>query len=276
MSICVKQIGDHLPLAEVILARALVSLALSWWLIRRSDINPWGIRRNLLFLRGLIGTVALTCVYSSLTRLPLANATVLQYLHPTFTALLASFWLREPIGKNLIIALGLGWIGVVLVAKPSLILADIWSSSDHSLPLDGVAISIVGALLSATAYVVVRNLTSTEHPLVIVFYFPLVAVPISVPLVLFNPVVPTLAEMIWLLGIGLFTQLGQIGLTKGLAALPAARATSISYVQVVFATLWGWLIFAEPISSTTISGACLILFAGWISIHCSSPGSAKG
>ena len=65
-------------------------------------------------------------------------------------------------------------------------------------------------------------------------------------------VLPRGLDWIWLLGVGLLTQLGQIWLTEGLAALPAARATSINYVQVIFATLWGVLIFAEPITFTVI------------------------
>jgi drug/metabolite transporter (DMT)-like permease len=119
----------------------------------------------------------------------------------------------------------------------------------------------------------VRSLARSEHPLVIVFYFPLVAVPLSLPLVLLNPVAPTPVELLWLLGVGVFTQLGQVLLTSSLAALPAARATAISYVQVAFAGLWGWLLFGETVDGFTVAGAALVLSATLISL---SPGSAGG
>jgi drug/metabolite transporter (DMT)-like permease len=101
---------------------------------------------------------------------------------------------------------------------------------------------------------------------VIVFYFPLVAVPLSLPLVLLNPVLPTPIEWLWLLGVGLFTQLGQVTLTHGLAALPAARATAISYAQVGFAGRWGWLVFGESVDGWTLSGAALVLGATLLSL----------
>jgi drug/metabolite transporter (DMT)-like permease len=112
----------------------------------------------------------------------------------------------------------------------------------------------------------VRSLGNSEHPLVIVFYFPLVALPLSLPALLLQPVMPSARELLWLLGVGLFTQLGQLGLTRALTALPAAQATAISYVQVLLAGLWGWLIFGESSDASTIAGGLLVLAATLISL----------
>ena len=117
----------------------------------------------------------------------------------------------------------------------------------------------------------VRQLSVREHPLVIVLYFPLVSIPTTLPLLIESMVLPRGLDWIWLLGVGLLTQLGQIWLTEGLAALPAARATSINYVQVVFATLWGVLIFAEPVTFTVILGAIFVLGATLISLSAKQP-----
>ena len=70
MGVCVKQVGGRIPAAEVVLARAIVSVALSWWLLRRAGVPPWGQRRGLLVWRGVIGTAALRCVYAALAALP--------------------------------------------------------------------------------------------------------------------------------------------------------------------------------------------------------------
>jgi drug/metabolite transporter (DMT)-like permease len=64
---------------------------------------------------------------------------------------------------------------------------------------------------------------------------------------------------------GLFTQLGQMGVTQGLTGLPAARATALSYAQVVFAALWGWLFFAETIELRTLIGALAVMGATLLS-----------
>ncbi|MBM5801146.1 MAG: DMT family transporter, partial [Cyanobacteria bacterium K_DeepCast_35m_m2_023] len=171
MGVCVKVLEGRIPVAEVVLARAVVSLALSWWLLRRRGVHPWGQRRGLLVWRGVIGTVALLCVYQAIALMPLASATVLQYSYPTFTALLAWLMLGEPIGKRVVLAVAVGWLGVLLIAQPQLI------STAAAAPLEpwAVAVALVGALSTALAYVSVRSLRHSEHPLVIVYYFPLVA-----------------------------------------------------------------------------------------------------
>ncbi|MCT0208111.1 DMT family transporter [Synechococcus sp. CS-1332] len=265
MVVGVKQVGDRLPIAEVVLARALVSLALSYGMARRLGVDPWGRRRGLLVLRGLVGSAALFCVYAAVVHLPLASATVLQYLYPTFTALLAWLLLGERLGRRVLLAMGLGWLGVLLVAQPT---------ATSALPTPWVLVAVAGALLTAVAYVSVRSLAESEPAAVIIFYFPLVAVPMSLPLVLLDPVLPTASELVWLLGVGVFTQLGQVGLTKALTQLPAARATAISYVQVGFAALWGWWIFGEAIDLPTALGAALILIATLICLG-QPPGLAK-
>jgi drug/metabolite transporter (DMT)-like permease len=274
MGVCVKQVGGRIPAAEVVLVRALMNVLFSWLLLRRAGISPWGQRRGLLIVRGAIGSVALLCVYVALTELPLASATVLQYTYPTFTALLAWLMLGERIGRRVLLAVLLGWSGVLLVARPAEIMGSVASLADSaSLAGPAVLIAVAGAFCTALAYVSVRSLARSEHPLVIVFYFPLVAVPLSLPLVLLNPVLPTPLELLWLLGVGVFTQLGQVFLTSSLVALPAARATAISYVQVAFAGLWGWLLFGEALDGWTVAGAALVLAATLISL---SPGSAGG
>jgi drug/metabolite transporter (DMT)-like permease len=261
MGVCVKAVGARIPPAEVVLARAIVSVALSWWLLQREGVNPWGHRKGLLIVRGAIGTAALLCVYAALVLLPLAAATVLQYLYPTITALLAWLMLGEPIGKRVMLAMALGWSGVVLVAQPGGLLDGM-----TALPPMAVLIALGGAVFTSLAYVSVRSLGNSEHPLVIVFYFPLVALPLSLPLVALNPVLPNPTELIWLIGVGLFTQLGQVYLTRGLTALPAAQATAISYVQVAFAGLWGWMVFGESIDGWTVAGAGLVLAATLVSL----------
>jgi len=254
MTVCVKQLHGRLPVAEVVLGRALVSVVLSGWLVRRAGLDPLGQRRGLLALRGAVGTAALFCVYLGVMRLPLAAATVLQYLYPSLTALLAWAWLGERPGARIALAMTLGWLGVLVMAHPFG-----GGGPGQTLPPDGVAWAVAGALLTAVAYVSVRELGRSEHPQVIVLWFPLISIPLSLPLVALEPTLPTLPEVGWLLGVGLFTQLGQIGLTHGLVHLPAARATTIGYAQVVFASLWGWLVFHEAIGAPTLAGAGLIL-----------------
>ena len=282
MGVCVKALGGRIPVTEVVLARSVVSLVLSVVMLRQAGLNPWGQRRWLLVLRGVIGTAALLCVFAALARLPLAPATVLQYLQPTFTALLAWLLLRERVGPRVLLAALLGWLAVVLLSSPAElsglfgpVASLLLGQRSAPLPLAGVVLALAGALLSACAYVSVRALGRSEHPLVIVFYFPLVGLVLTLPAVLIDPVLPTGAESLALLGVGLFTQLGQIGITKGLLGLPAARATAMSYGQVPLAALWGWWFFQEPLDPDTALAAVLVLAATLLSLRPARPVAAE-
>lgn len=255
MTLGVKHLGARLPVAELVLARSIVGLSISLGMARLLSINPWGRRRGLLALRGLLGTMALACIFAALQRLPLAEATVLQFLYPTLTAALAWILLGESPSRRGLIALLTGWVGVLVLVRPG----------SGVFPMGGVLLALAGAMLTSLAYVSVRELASTESPLVIVIWFPMVSGLLSLPLVMLHPVAPTGSDWLWLLAIGLFTQAGQLGLTEGLARLPAARATPIGYVQVAFASFWGWWVFGEKPGPTTLLGGALVLLAAVLS-----------
>ncbi len=253
MSALVKLAGTRLPSQEIVLARALVSLGLSWALLARAGVPLWGTQRKLLFIRGLLGFSGLTCFYYALTELPLAVATVIQYMHPVLTALLAAAALRERITPMLVVSLALSITGLLVVARPAAIFEGI-----SGYPLLALAAAFGGAVFSAMAYVLVRHLSKTEHPLVIVMYFPLVTVPLSAPVVAGDFVLPQGWEWLVLLGVGVFTQFGQVFLTEGIRREPAGRATALSYLQVVFAAVWGVLFFGEIPDAWTLAGGLLI------------------
>ncbi len=255
MTLFAKLAGERIPSQEIVLARSLVSAAISYLLIRRAGIPPWGQDRRGLWLRGLTGYLALSCVYAAVTHLPLADATVIHYLNPAFTALLAGVFLGEAVPRTTLLATVVCLIGVVLVAKPVLL----FGAGADSLDPFWVAVAVAGALGSAAAYVVVRRLGRTEHPLVIVFYFPLVNIPASLPFVVRDFVWPTGLEALWLLGVGIATQVGQMGLTWGLLALPAGQAMSLSYLQVVFAAAFGLLFFGEWPDAIGLAGGVLVI-----------------
>ncbi len=261
MTACVKAIGNRLPIAELVLARALFSLIITRIFLWKLNIDPWGFHKKLLILRGILGTGALFCIFKALTTLPIAIATVIQYIYPTFTVISAYFILKERINKNIIYSISIGWIGIFLVVQPELI-------TNEGIPdiIISVLIAILGAILTSLAYISVRELSLKEHPLVIIYYFPLISVPLTIPFIVNNFVIPQGIEWILLLGIGLFTQIGQIGITEGLRIIPASQATSLNYSQVIFASIWGVLIFEESITISLFCGGLCVLISTIMSV----------
>jgi drug/metabolite transporter (DMT)-like permease len=249
MAVLVKVASPRLPTGEIVFARAAVTLVLSYVMVRRAGLSPWGRERRSLVFRGLLGFGGLTGYYLAIARLSLADATTIQNATPLLTAVLAWWLLDEAIGWSTGVAIAIGICGVALIVHPG------------SAGLDpiGVAVALGAVVCSSIAYVTVRKLARTEHPLVIVFYFPLVATPLALPWAIHSFVMPQPIDWLLLVAIGAATQVGQVFLTKGLAIERAGRATTIGYLQVAFAMIWQLVVFGVAPTGSTIAGASLIL-----------------
>jgi drug/metabolite transporter (DMT)-like permease len=271
MTVLVKLIGQRIPSQEIITARAAVTLALSYLALRRAAIPVLGSRRPLLLLRGAFGFLSLSSIYYAVTHMPLAEATVIQYLHPPFTALLAALVLRERVQRATLASIAVSMCGLLVIVRPESLLGVARQSFE---PL-AVAAAVAGALFSACAYVTVRKLGEREHPLVIVFYFPFVALPASIPLMWRDAVWPEGIEWLVLLLIGATTQIGQVAVTHALQVDTAGRTASYSYVQVLFAAALGAALFDEVPALSTWAGAALILLGALISVRASRGAEAE-
>ena len=262
MAACVKEVsGLGIPVLEIVAARAIVSGIISYADIKRKKISIWGHNKTLLIARGAVGTFALMFVYYAVTTLPLAEATVLQYLHPIFTAVLALFFLKEVIQRSTIACIVISLIGLFIIIQPNLQI-----DSGVHYPWLSIGAGVLGALGSAVAYIIIKKLTKTDDSSVIIFYFPLIALPISIILLGDDFVVPSLAATGLLILIGIFTQVGQVGLTKALNSADASKATAYSYVQVLFSVFIGWAYFSEVPVFTTIIGGSLIMVGALVNV----------
>jgi len=262
MAACVKEVsGLGIPVLEIVAARAIVSGIISYVDIKRKKISMWGHNKPLLIARGTVGAFALMFVYYAVTTLPLAEATVLQYLHPVFTAILAVFFLKEVIQRSTIACIAISLVGLYIIIQPNLQL-----EQEIQYPWISIVAGILGALGSAVAYILVKKLTKTDDSAVIIFYFPLVAFPISVVLLGNDFVMPSLAAIGLLILVGIFTQIGQVGLTKAFQNADANKVSAYAYVQIVFSVFIGWAYFSEVPIMTTIIGGGLIMVGALINI----------
>ncbi len=256
MSTLVKMAGEEMASQQIVLARAAIALVLSWWAIRRLGISPWGrTRHKLLVLRGVLGFAGLTCFFYAVTHLPLADATVIMYMNPVFVGLFAALFLGEAFGRAELLGVGVSLCGVALITQPSFLFGGDVSRLD---PL-AVGVAILGAVIAASAYTIVRALKEDEHPMVVVFYFPLIATPLAIPTAWPVLTWPSWTGWLLLLGVGVATQIAQVLMTNGLHREKAARATSVSYLQIVFAFIIGMIFFDETPGPLAIAGSILIV-----------------
>ena len=140
------------------------------------------------------------------------------------------------------------------------------ATSSEPLPLLGVGAALLGALGSGVAYVLIRRLSNTEDPSVIIFYFPFIALPVACILLGDDFIMPTGLTWLLLLLVGIFTQVAQYGLTKAMQTEDASKATAYSYVQVIFSAVLGWLVFNEIPTVNTMLGALFITGGALINV----------
>ncbi len=260
MTLCVKNIDERIPIYELVFFRSLLSLMITLFIINIKNINPWGKNRPLLTLRGVLGTIALVCIFYAIRNMPLSISTVIQYTYPIFISIFAAIFINEKITLNLFYALIIGWIGIIVIINPAQL-----SNINVEIENISIFIALLGAICTALAYVTVKKLSFTEDIYVIIEYFPLVSFITLLPIVLINWVTPNWNELFWIIGIGIFTQLGQTFLTIGLKNLPASEASIINYLQVLFGSIWGVLFFSEIININFLLGASLVLLGTIIS-----------
>ena len=266
MGACVKAANHRgIPVLEIVAARALISAGLSYLDIKRKGISPWGHNKALLTARGLIGTLALMCVFYAVTTLPLAEATLLQYLNPVFTSVLAFVFIKETIQRSTVVCIVASLTGLLIMVQPAFFFGT-FATSTAPLPLLGVGAALLGALGSGAAYVLIRRLSNTEDPSVIIFYFPFIALPVSGLLLGDGWVMPTGWTWLLLLLVGIFTQVAQYGLTRAMQTEDASKATAYSYVQVIFSAILGWLLFNEIPTANTLLGALFIVGGALVNV----------
>ena len=260
MTVCVKKIDNRIPIYELVFFRSLLSLLITSLIINKRDINPWGENKPLLILRGLLGTIALICIFYAIRNMPLNISTVIQYTYPIFISIFAGILLNEKITKNIILAVITGWLGILIILNPSQL-----SNLNVELNNLTIAIAFLGSISTSLAYITVKKLSLTEDIFIIIKYFPLISIITLSPVVFINWVTPNISDLVWIIGIGIFTQAGQTFLTIGLKILPATEAASINYFQVFFGSLWGILFFSEIININFLVGSLLVLLATIIS-----------
>ncbi|KAI8149951.1 hypothetical protein BJV82DRAFT_4949 [Fennellomyces sp. T-0311] len=267
MTLFVKLSGTSFPSFEIVLARSVIQAALGilgcWWI----GINPLGRKgvRKWLTCRGLFGTMGISLFYFSVTQLPLADATVIFFLNPIFTALLAALVLGEPFGWFEGICAALCMVGATLVSKPEFLFGGNDATPDDTTStgrMFAVFCALLGAMMSAFAYITVRKVGKGAHFLVHTVYFGLVSLVVSVPaLFMFQEfVVPRgWYEYFMLFTTGTTAFIGQCLLNKGLQLAPAGPGTLMRMNDVVFAFIFGIFILHEYPDIFSVTGTIIIV-----------------
>ncbi len=249
LNICVKYL-PHIPATELVFFRGLVTFLISGGYLLKKKIPLLGNNRRVLLLRGFFGTVSLFALFFCLQRIPLAMASVLSNLAPLFTVLIAHLLLKERAQWMHAVLLAIAFAGVLLVKG--------W---DPTVSWEMAGIGVVGAVAAACAYTSVRILRTTDHPMVVVFYFPFISIPMMIVPMWLEWVTPSARDALLILLIGVLTQAAQYFMTISYQLEKAAKIMVYNYAGVVWSIVFGAIVFREVFVDVQFLGVFLIFVA---------------
>jgi len=223
------------------------------WLLMRGRLDLLRTTRpGAQVTRTGYGLVGMVLNFGAITLLPLAEATTLSFTSPIFAVLLSIVLLHEKVGIWRWAAVLLGFAGVLVIAQPG----------DGHLPLFGAAVGLGGAFMIALISIQIADLNRTDHPITIVFWFTAIStVVMFVPMLVFSKA-HDLNGWLLLIATGVVGSIGQLLLTASLRFGKIASIIVMDYSALVWATLYGWLVWDTLPPMTTWFGAPLIVGAG--------------
>lgn len=258
MAAMVKAASETVPAGQAVFFRSFFAIpVILLWLTARGELRHGLIPNNLRghFVRGIVGTLAMSLTFAGLARLPLPEVTAIGYAAPIFTLILAALMLGERIRLIRLSAVALGLIGVLIM---------LWPRLGQSASLDDTAtlgaLFILGATLCRSLVQIhIRQLVQTEHTAAVVFYFSLTASLLALLTLPFGWVWPSPEAAGLLVGAGLMGGMAQILVTSSYRFGPASMLAPYDYASMLFAILVGWLWFAELPTLVMLSGAALVV-----------------
>ena len=220
----------------------------------KRDILVINSKPSLVGLRAVLGAISLVTTFAAFSLMPMAETTVLLFTSSLFIPVLGVIFLSERVGPYRWSAVVIGFAGVVIMTGPAGQVSTI-----------GVTVAIAAALMHATLQIVLRYLGRYERPETITFYFLVIGTLITALPLPFVAVTPTMAEVPLLFGVGLSGALAQWLLSIAFRNAPAAIVTVFNYSGIVWATLFGWLIWNDwPLPSVLIGAGIVIASNGLI------------
>lgn len=257
MATCIKLLGRDLPVVEILFFRQMfVLVVVSPAIVRGFPAVLQTPRRGLHFTRALLAFVAMTAGFTALVHLPLAEATAISFARTLFTTILAVLFLHEVVGWRRWSATLVGFVGVVVVARPS---------PEHF--NEYALLALLSACFVAALQIALRTLARTERPITIMTYQN-----VTLSVLLAGPaiwlwVTPTWQQLAALAGIGALMSVVQWTMIKAYGTGEASAIAPMEYGRLVFATIAGILVFSEVPTIYTGVGSALIIGSTLYTMH---------
>ncbi|MDG1852212.1 MAG: DMT family transporter, partial [Gammaproteobacteria bacterium] len=201
-----------------------------------------------LILRGVAGVTALTLNFWLIQEIPLAAASTLTYLAPMSTTIIGIWFVKEKVSPLQFLFFAISFSGILVI-----------QGFDTRVSLLHLGVGLVTCLFMGLAYNCVRKLSTSEHPLVIIFYFPLVCLPVTGLWCLLFWVQPEGLQWFYLFMVGITSQVAQYFMTRSYQLAEISTVSILNYTGIIYAIIMGYFIFGEGFNLLTYLGMGLVL-----------------
>ena len=255
MDICVKWL-DYYPVGQVLFLRFFIGFIPIFFIIPKDKLLSFykTSRPGLHAFRAITGALAIVALFVGLRELPLADVVSLTFGGPIFVTVASIFFLSEKVGIKRWSAVFLGFIGMLLIVQPAFIELNFYYLSP-----------IIFCIFFACVAISVRSLSKTEANYTIAFYFTLLCTLLGLGSIFFVEwKLPTLIDLSIFMIMGLCGSIANLLLTQSYRLAEASLVTPIKYLSLVFAIVFGFLIWSEIPKILTLLGATLVILSSLI------------
>ena len=255
MDICVKWL-DYYPVGQVLFLRFFIGFIPIFFIIPRDKLFNFykTSRPGLHAFRAISGAAAIIALFIGLRELPLADVVSLTFGGPIFVTVASIFFLSEKVGIKRWSAVFLGFIGMLLIVQPAFIDLNFYYITP-----------IIFCIFFACVAISVRSLSKTEPNYRIAFYFTLLCSLLGIATVFKGDwVLPNRIDLGIFIIMGLCGSVANLLLTQSYRLAEASLVTPIKYLSLVFAIVFGFLIWSEIPKLLTLFGALLVITSSLI------------
>lgn len=256
--------ANGVPVGEMVFFRSFFAIfpILVFLIARRQLVVGMKTQRPFAhLLRGMVGVTAMSFIFLALTKLPLPEATALNYTTPLLIVVLGALILKETVRLYRWSAVLVGLAGVLVIIWPRLTLFSPGADFGGDLFIGAVA-ALIGATVAAVASLTVRNLVRTERSATIVLYFSITSSALALITLPFGWVWPNPLDLALLIGAGFAGGIAQILLTESYRNADMSIIAPFEYTSLVLSVIVGYFVFAEVPTLNTLAGGALVVAAG--------------
>ena len=251
MAIAVRELQRHMGSFEIVFLRSLVMLAIVLAMLPRAGVSSvFTNKLSVHVWRNVIHFCGQVLWVYSIGALTLATVFAIEFTMPVWTAILAWIFLKEKLTFPRLVMLTLGLVGVLVILRPG-------AGSFHPAAIA----MILGSLCYASSFIFTKRLSSTDSALAVLFWMSVVQTPISLIAALPNWVTPLVADLPWILGIGLGSFSAHYCMTQAMRLVDAMVVVPIDFIRLPLIAVVGALAYGEAFDPLVIAGAAII-FAG--------------